>query len=117
MRCEKFRELVFDYSEGDLNQGEKLEVERHLIECSDCNLYFEKSHKMWNLLGKFDTIEVKDDFVARFWDRASKEDRKKAGVFDFFGNLRVNLVTGLAGVLILILGILLVNTFVSRQYS
>ncbi|MCI0454964.1 MAG: zf-HC2 domain-containing protein [Candidatus Dadabacteria bacterium] len=117
MECEKVKELVFEYSEGDLDQGEKLKVERHLMECSDCNLYFEKSHKMWNLLSKFDTVETKDDFVARFWDRVSKEDRKKAGIFDFFGNLRVNLVAGLAGVIILVLGILLANTFVSRQHS
>jgi hypothetical protein len=117
MECKKVRELILDYSEGDLNQGDKLEVERHLGECNDCNLYFERSHKVWDLLDKWDTVDTKDNFIPRFWDRVSREDIKTLNVFHFFRNLRINLVAGLAGVLILILGVFLANTFISSRYA
>ncbi len=115
MGCEKIRELFHEYSEGNLNKSDKLKVEGHLRECKGCNLYFEQSHEVWNLLDKWDTLDTKDDFIRRFWDRVSAGDAKKGGVFDFFRNLRVNLVAGVVGVLILILCGFLVNIFVSHN--
>jgi hypothetical protein len=115
MGCEKIRELILEYSEGNLNQSDKLEVESHLRECKGCNLYFGQSDKVWNLLDKWDTLDTKDDFIPRFWDRVSEEDTKGGGVFDFFRNLRVDLVAGVVGVIMLILTVFLVNIFVSHN--
>ena len=115
MECEKIRELILDYSEGDLNQSDKLGVERHLKECKECNIYFEQSHKVWNLLDNWHTVGIKNDFIPRFWDRVITEDRKKGNVFDFFRNLRVNLISGGVGVIILILVVFLVNILVSHH--
>lgn len=115
MECEKIRELILDYSEGDLNQSDKLGVERHLKECKECNIYFEQSHKVWNLLDNWHTVEIKNDFIPRFWDRVTTEDKKKGNAFDFFRNLRVNLVSGGVGVIILILVVFLVNILVSHR--
>jgi len=115
MECEKIRELILDYSEGDLNQSDKLGVERHLKECKECNIYFEQSHKVWNLLDNWHTVQIKNDFIPGFWDRVTTEDKKKVNVFDFFRNLRVNLVSGGVGVIILILVVFLVNILVSHH--
>ena len=115
MECEKIRELILDYSDGDLNQSDKLGVEKHLKECKECNIYFEQSHKVWNLLDNWHTVEIKNDFIPRFWDRVTTEDRKKGNAFDFFRNLRPNLISGGVGVIILILVVFLVNILVSHH--
>lgn len=115
MECEKIRELILDYSEVDLNQSDKLGVEKHLKECKECNIYFEQFHKVWNLLDNWHTVENKNDFIPRFWDRVTTEDKKKGNVFDFFRNLRVNLVAGGVGVIMLISVVFLFNIFVSHH--
>jgi hypothetical protein len=117
MKCKKVKELILDYSEDDLDQSDKLEVEKHLTICNECNVYYEQSYKVWNMLDKWDAVDVKDNFISKFWDKVSTQDSKTISIFHFLRYSRVNLIGGLVGVVVLILGVFFANTFVSHRYN
>ncbi len=96
MGCEKIKELILEYPGGDLTQIEKMQVEAHLRECADCALFLKESHDVWNLMDMWDGIEVRENFVARFWDRVSHEDTGKVGIIEFFKNWKLGWAYGTA---------------------
>src|ERR1700752_555338 len=111
MECKEIKELILEYPDGDLSQSERLRVEMHLKECEVCTLLLDESHQVWNLMDKWDGIEVKGDFISKFWNRVSEEGTRKRGVMDFFKNWKLGWVYVAATVVILIMSFILVNYF------
>ena len=52
--CREFVELVTDYLEGALPEGERLRFEAHLSECDGCSGYLEDMHRLVRSLGEID---------------------------------------------------------------
>ncbi len=48
--CREFVELVTDYLEGRLNDGDRARFEAHLAECDGCDGYLEDMRRMVNSL-------------------------------------------------------------------
>ena len=115
MRCKELKELILEYTVGDLDQSEKIRVESHLRECQECSLFFRESNQAWNLMDEWDVVEPKQNIATEFWKRVSEEDVKGEGIFDFFKNLELNWSLGLALAVILIISVISFNIFESQR--
>ncbi len=51
--CREFVELVTDYLEGRLGDGDRVRFEAHLAECDGCDGYLEDMRRMVNSLQSF----------------------------------------------------------------
>jgi hypothetical protein len=112
MSCESIKELILEYPDGDLTQGEKIQVETHLRECKGCNLFYRQSSELWDLLGRWGGVEPEKDFVATFWDRVSEEDIKKGkGVLDFLKDWKLGWAVAVAVAVILVVSVISFNVF------
>ncbi len=113
MGCKEIKEVIFEYPDGDVSQSARLEVEMHLKECRECNLLLNESRQVWDLLGKWEGIESKGDFVARFWSRVSDND--KGGIKDFLRNWKLSWAAAAAVVFILVMSVIGVSFFESNR--
>ncbi|MBI2487225.1 MAG: zf-HC2 domain-containing protein [Deltaproteobacteria bacterium] len=111
MNCKELKELILEYTAGNLDQSEKLRVESHLKECKECYLFFGQSNQVWDLLDEWDIIEPKEDIVTNFWERVSEEEIRGKGIFDFFKNLKLNWSFGVALAVIMIISVISFNIF------
>lgn len=75
MGCSEVRELIAGYSSGDMPDSGWEEVESHIAECEDCNLYLSRYEGVWDLLDEWRGIEPRTDFVSGFWAQVAEEER------------------------------------------
>jgi hypothetical protein len=115
MSCKELKELMLEYTVGNLGQSEKLRVESHLGECKECYRFFRQSNQVWDLLDEWDVIEPKKDIVTNFWQRVSEEDPKGRGIFDFFKNFKLSWSRTIALTVILIISVISFNIFEPEQ--
>ncbi|MER3446799.1 MAG: hypothetical protein C4291_08125 [Candidatus Dadabacteria bacterium] len=115
MGCEKIRELILEYPNGDLTQIENMEVEVHLRECADCRSFLDESHRVWNLMDMWDGVDVNEGFITKFWDRVSHEDKRKGGIMEFFRNWKPAWAYATALAVIVIVSVILFNFFESGR--
>lgn len=90
MDCSDFKELIVSYSSGDLTGKDKTLVEAHLKECAECSLYLSRSNELWNLLDEWKEIEPGTEYIADFWQRASRGEGAQGGFIGIFKNFRLN---------------------------
>lgn len=57
LTCQELVELVTDYLEGALPQGDRLDFERHLVWCSWCRDYVDQVRMTIELTGKSEDEE------------------------------------------------------------
>jgi predicted anti-sigma-YlaC factor YlaD len=115
MGCEKIKELILEYPNGDLNQTEKMRVEAHLKECADCTLFLNGSHYVWNLMDGWEDVEVGENYVTKFWDRVSHEKTKKDWIMEFVTNWKLGWTYAVALAVIVIVSVVLFNFFESGR--
>jgi predicted anti-sigma-YlaC factor YlaD len=101
MECKDLRELVVGHSSGDLAGDDRILVESHLSGCAECSELFSNSNEVWMLLGKWEEIEPRSDYISEFWNRVEKEEAR-AGFWSSIWNQggRWKLAGALASVLI-----------------
>ena len=51
LSCQELVELVTDYLEGALPEGERLRFEAHIGRCDGCNVYLEQMRQTVTVLG------------------------------------------------------------------
>lgn len=91
MDCKNIKELLTQYSLGDLRDVEKASVEGHLGDCGECKSYLSETKNLWNLLEARDEIEPDKEFLSDFWDKADVDEVKlKPGFFKWFRNIKPN---------------------------
>jgi predicted anti-sigma-YlaC factor YlaD len=115
MSCNELKELILEYTVGNLDQDDKLRVESHLGECKDCNRFFRQSNEVWDLLDEWDVIEPKRDLVTNFWRSVSEEDSKGIRISDFFKSFRLGWSRAIALAVILIISVISFNIFEPEQ--
>ncbi len=104
MDCSVVKELIVQYSSGDLGQDRMAVVESHISRCQECGLYFKQSEKLWTLLDVHGEIEPEADFVSNFWDRVSQDEIKsQSGLLNWLKNVKLNwtMAGAMASILIL----------------
>ena len=66
MECSKYKEQIPLYLTHSLDQMQHQEFENHLASCTDCQMEFETSQALWNLMGKIPEPETPDTMRAGF---------------------------------------------------
>jgi len=91
MDCKNIKELLIQYSLGDLGPVEKTSVESHLENCTECRSYLSESNNLWSMLETWDEIEPDTEFLSNFWDKAAVNDVKlESGFLSWFRDIRLN---------------------------
>jgi len=91
MDCNNIKDILIQYSLGDIDDIEKTSVEDHLSSCESCSNYLKESRSLWNLMDTWDTIEPDAGFVSSFWDKAeSDEPEIKPGFFKWVRDVKFN---------------------------
>ena len=91
MDCKNIKELLIQYSLGDLGTVEKTSVESHLENCTECKSYLSESNNLWSMLETWDEIEPDTEFLSNFWDKATVNDVKsKPGFLSWFRDIKPN---------------------------
>ncbi len=81
---DKLKEKVQMLICGDLEAGEKAQVELLINESSELQSYYKSSKLSWDNLDNLAGIEPSKSFVTDFWKKADKEKNKGFRFFDFF---------------------------------
>ena len=88
MRCSKAQRLFDDLSEGRLPETQALELRRHLEECTDCRVAYQRAARLQQLLSlkrhEQPSPEYFDGFLTRFHDRLQAETRTRATWWERF---------------------------------
>ena len=91
MDCKNIKELLTQYSLGDLGDIEKASVESHLGACRECKSYLSETENLWNLLEARDQIEPDPEFLSNFWDKADVDETKlKPGFLRWVKDIKPN---------------------------
>lgn len=88
MRCNKFKKLIPDFLENQLNPRIHREVFEHLQVCEACAKEKELYEKSWQLAGELEEIDPEPGFKMRFWNRLVRESKSKTRpILDVYGLL------------------------------
>ena len=74
----KIKELISPYHDGELNEEERKQVERHLEECSECRKEFEEMGKFEEVLSKMQFKEPPKEAWKMYW--SSVYNRLERGI-------------------------------------
>jgi hypothetical protein len=66
MDCHYYKERLTLLLSNSLNSSERKELEKHLSNCPDCQLEFEVSQRIWNLMGEMPMPEPSPNMRAGF---------------------------------------------------
>jgi anti-sigma factor (TIGR02949 family) len=70
MPCQELVEVVTDYLDGALTEGDRDRFETHLAECEDCRTYLDQIRRTVALVGRVDADalpdEIRDGLLAAF---------------------------------------------------
>lgn len=106
MECRNIKEMIIRYSSGDIDDRERVLVDRHIRECGDCGIYFKRSQNLWGVLDSWRDIEPERQYVTRFWKKVSIEDEKAAtGLIGFLKGFKPRLAISGALATVLLVGI------------
>ena len=99
MECKNVVNALPAYLDLALNKGEESDIKGHLAQCPDCRNEALLLSSSWNALGVLESIQPSEDFRARFWARARREEKAREAQTGIFA--RFPLAPVLAGFLVL----------------
>ena len=105
MKCETIRNMMSSYIDKDLNDIDKIELEKHLSECKQCKEEYESLLDIMTVCANLEEIELPQDFRTELHQRLTEE--KKRNLFgNILGRKGMKLATGIvAAVLVIVVGI------------
>lgn len=117
MDCRDIKELVIQYSLGDLPEGDEVLVETHLDACEECTAYLAQSQMAWKMLDEWEGIEPGGEFVSEFWRRVAQDEMERKNFFGLFNIPRPGLALAGALATVLIVGVFTFALFEPDQDS
>jgi hypothetical protein len=106
MKCETIRNMISSYIDKDLNDIEKIELEKHLTECEQCREEYESMLDIVAVCGNLEEIELPQNFRTELHQRLVGEKKKKNFFGSILGNRNMKMATGLvAAALVIAIGI------------
>ena len=140
MDHQKIKELISSYHDGELNQNEKQELEKHLEECGECRREFEEMGKFEEVMGKMQLKKPQKETWEVYWSMVYNRLERRIGwillsiggmILLFFGGykavegiiqdsstpmlLKVGILAALAGAVILLVSLLREQLFVHKR--
>ncbi|MFB0565754.1 MAG: anti-sigma factor [Candidatus Aminicenantaceae bacterium] len=88
MRCKKSKERIIFHLYGELAESEKLELENHIKECSECSRDLEFTKKVFNVVDLSREEHVPEGNWESCWQQISartegKPEKKKSFIFTY----------------------------------
>ncbi len=78
MGCERMESRILGYVDGRLKKSERLELEKHLADCTPCRLRVQEFRAVSGLLDELPMIEPSPEFDTRVHARVAAEPVPKA---------------------------------------
>ncbi|MDI3533886.1 MAG: hypothetical protein PWQ82_251 [Thermosediminibacterales bacterium] len=100
MTCNKIREKISLYIDGELTETERKEFEEHIKQCSQCRMEYKKILTTINLCNGLPQVEPPEDFHEKLLKKITdKNNNKKRSVF--IPKIPIKIVAGMAAVFII----------------
>jgi len=96
MNCADIRELLSEYIDGELNQAEAKEIEKHLALCGECRHEYDGLSRVASLLRGLPEIPVPDTFDADLRQLLREEKIKKISSM----KIKLRTLSGIAAVFV-----------------
>ena len=77
--CERQREQIGAFLDGELGAGEGAAFEAHLSTCAGCRQALEDQRQLAQAFAELAPVAAPPDFEARFWARIAREHEAPAG--------------------------------------
>ncbi len=104
MNCDRIKELLSDYINGDLALAERVLVERHIECCASCSAELSKLERMRSILASLPSLEPPIGFAQRVLARFYARKRKVSPWRTFFlGGLQLRRAFAYAAVALFLL--------------
>lgn len=95
MSCQKQKELLAGFQDGELDESQRLEVENHLKECADCREELARLEKVKEVTGKVKYNDLPLEVWENYWQSLYRRfERGASWVFISLGTVLM-LGTGL----------------------
>lgn len=78
MKCKKVRKKLVAYIDEELKEKQRLLVERHLLECTECRKEADLLNKTFYFLKNQQPLEPSKNFEANLWKRIYSVEKKEA---------------------------------------
>lgn len=86
MRCQKFKELLAGYQDGELDDSQQLELENHLKECADCREELSRLEKVKEVTGRVKYNDLPLEVWESYWQNLYRRvERSASWVFISLG--------------------------------
>ncbi|MDI6600850.1 MAG: zf-HC2 domain-containing protein [Thermoanaerobacteraceae bacterium] len=77
MNCREVRENLPLYVDGTVNEEKALEIERHLIECEECQIELDKYIRIREALKSFEELSLPDEYNERLKEKLDKATKAR----------------------------------------
>jgi predicted anti-sigma-YlaC factor YlaD len=79
MKCEEIRPWLMAFLDGEIEQREKSEVERHLVECESCRREYESFARLKEVTNTMRFADLSDQLWAGYWKGVYRRMERGAG--------------------------------------
>lgn len=67
MSCDRYKEMLMGYLDGELSAGERREIEKHLNECTECSEELGQFRKLKEITDDISLNEPEDRIFEQYW--------------------------------------------------
>ena len=90
MECNKFRELIFEYLDGELDDNTVKEFEKHMKSCENCKKELDAYKKIIESVGEMPMEELPNGYCGRLHEKLNvaaveSKRKKRNNIFKFVG--------------------------------
>ncbi len=79
MKCEEIRPLLMAYLDGEIEEEERLEVEKHLSECENCRREYKSFVRLKEVTDNMRFADLSDELWAGYWKGVYRRIERGAG--------------------------------------
>jgi predicted anti-sigma-YlaC factor YlaD len=79
MKCEEIRPWLMAFLDGEIEQREKSEVEKHLVECESCRREYESFARLKEVTNTMRFADLSDQLWAGYWKGVYQRVERGAG--------------------------------------
>lgn len=79
MSCDKYKEMLMGYLDGELSAGESSEIEKHLNECTECSEELGQFRKLKEITDDISLNEPEDRIFEQYWSCVYNRIERRLG--------------------------------------
>ena len=79
MTCENYKDLLMGYLDEELSNEEKVRLEEHLQDCSDCRVELKEFRRLKQITDEVTLIEPEDKIWRAYWSNVYNRVERGAG--------------------------------------